>query len=649
MKLRRALIENVRSFLEAQELRIPGDVAILIGPNGGGKTNLLDTVTLALRLYLLKSWIAEHQPQEGWQDRYAWINNNTLNVNLLDKHSAGANRTQRIELDLEITQRDIDNIERAKAEVHALEAQSKLRYVSNPLHNAIQWQTEHLKAGSIFTYRIVNRNLEAPKSNEAKVFQQYLETFEINSRLRSEQEHSSLSTPMISLPVNRSSSGVAVSVSLASFNESDYKKSVDAASSRSAGSIIMLAVGRLAGRYRDLLELDNRKAREAFDEDESVKALTSTLRALGYEWNLQCTNAHKNQYDIRLSKQGSSFMVSAASSGERELLTYLFAIYALNLRDALIVIDEPELHLHPRWQKTLLGLFEKLGKDTGNQFVMATHSPVFVSPSSIQYVSRVFSESQQTRITRLGDSNLPESRHLFNIVNSQNNERVFFADKVVLVEGISDRIFFEAVLLRFAKSSSGLIYEVVDVGGKMFFDPYVTLLRACSVPFATIADLDYVRQIGTPELKALFSLKGRDIIDHVVNDDSSIDAQNLVARLDEAIRTADLDSLKSVWEYIKTRQQRIRRDLTAEQIKLLETFIEQMAQENIFILSKGTLEDYLPAPKQKDLDKVIRVTTAPDFWEQLPTPVRQELEKIALQIIRPISSEKTQTKELVGS
>lgn len=50
------------------------------------------------------------------------------------------------------------------------------------------------------------------------------------------------------------------------------------------------------------------------------------------------------------------FLASAASSGERELLTYLFAIYALNVRDALVLVDEPELHLHPRWQKALLTL-----------------------------------------------------------------------------------------------------------------------------------------------------------------------------------------------------------------------------------------------------------------------------------------------------
>jgi hypothetical protein len=37
MKLRRIRLENVRSFLEAAELSIDGDISIVIGPNGGGK------------------------------------------------------------------------------------------------------------------------------------------------------------------------------------------------------------------------------------------------------------------------------------------------------------------------------------------------------------------------------------------------------------------------------------------------------------------------------------------------------------------------------------------------------------------------------------------------------------------------------------
>lgn len=127
----------------------------------------------------------------------------------------------------------------------------------------------------------------------------------------------------------------------------------------------------------------------------------------------------RNEYDVRLKKQGSSFNVSAASSGERELLTYMFAIFVLNVRDALIVVDEPELHLHPKWQQTLLRLFVRLSEKTGNQFLLATHSPTFVSPNSIQYVSRVYSHDKKSRLIRLNSAELPDNRHLFNIVNSK--------------------------------------------------------------------------------------------------------------------------------------------------------------------------------------------------------------------------------------
>ena len=58
---------------------------------------------------------------------------------------------------------------------------------------------------------------------------------------------------------------------------------------------------------------------------------------------------------------------------------------------------------------------------------------------------------------RLNVSDLPDGRHLSNIVNSQNNERIFFADKVLLVEGLSDLIFFEAALARLKLPSDEMI------------------------------------------------------------------------------------------------------------------------------------------------------------------------------------------------
>ena len=406
---------------------------------------------------------------------------------------------------------------------------------------------------------------------------------------------------------------------------------VDASHSRLAGAIVPLAIGRLATRLRLLLEKDSGNARTEFMADKSLNAFTRILKSIGYEWSLLCTNPVQNQYDITLKKDGSSFRIGAASSGEREILTYLFAVYALNVRNALIVVDEPEMHLHPRWQRTLLSVFEQLSAETGNQFLMATHSPVFVSPSSIQYVSRVHSERQRSRVTKLGDRSLPEPKHLFSIVNSQNNERVFFCDLVVLVEGISDRIFFEAYL-RSSGCDAGTskVLEVVSVGGKSLFSQYELLLKACAVEYLVVADLDYVREIGTDELKALFSLNAASIKKRVLDDPSSVDAAILLERLHAAIASGDTTALREQLEYIKGRHNRLRTELTEEEKKQLLRFIKGQRALGRHILSNGSLENYLPIGcRGKDLQKVIRLVADPDFLKELPTDALSDLEALA--------------------
>ena len=53
MKLRRLSMANARSFLEPTTLFVEGDISIVVGPNGGGKTNLLDIGAYALRKHLM--------------------------------------------------------------------------------------------------------------------------------------------------------------------------------------------------------------------------------------------------------------------------------------------------------------------------------------------------------------------------------------------------------------------------------------------------------------------------------------------------------------------------------------------------------------------------------------------------------------------
>ena len=630
MLLRRIAVENVRSFLDRAELTLDGPISILIGPNGGGKTNLLDIAVILLRRYLFASLYPAHAPTPEQPDRYQFRHNDALNNMQLEPHSNGAGRPQLVEVEVEVTQRDWDNMVAMKAEAAELSRKAEKKYINLTIQRAANWNLESITAGARFQYRWQSGGLEGSDGPAAQ-FLEYMNDFEVDSLLRAEFEVSALSTPMVYLPVNRSMNAFQSRVELAGYDAHEQKRQNDASISRTSSSIVPLAIGRLAQKFRMLLEKDVGGARADFKNDPNLKELTKLLRELGYEWDLESSNPLKNAYDIRLKKQGSSFLVGAASSGEREILTYLFAIFALNVRDALIVVDEPELHLHPRWQKSLLQLFARLAKSTGNQFLMATHSPTFVSPASIQYVSRVFSRDQRSHILRLATAELPDAKHLLNIVNSQNNEGIFFADEVVLVEGLSDRIFFEAVLDRFGRGSTyKSTLEIISVGGKGLFNAYTKLLKACQVPFSIIGDRDYIEEIGTDDVKSLFRVDEGEIKKDVIDNIKSIDGKALVARIEEAMASGSWDDARDVWGYIKSRRRVLRDNLDDTQQETLAGFIDSKRSERIYLLKNGSLEAYLPEGyRGKDIDKLIGFLRSDDFWSELPVNARDELQEIA--------------------
>lgn len=61
MKLKSVIIENVRSFRERTTIEFNGNFNILIGPNAGGKSNLLDIITIIIRHYFVKTFVVNEQ------------------------------------------------------------------------------------------------------------------------------------------------------------------------------------------------------------------------------------------------------------------------------------------------------------------------------------------------------------------------------------------------------------------------------------------------------------------------------------------------------------------------------------------------------------------------------------------------------------
>lgn len=111
-------------------------------------------------------------------------------------------------------------------------------------------------------------------------------------------------------------------------------------------------------------------------------------------------------------KKGEILFLEQLSDGERGLLALVFdlsrrlAIANPSIEDpladgiALVLIDEIELHLHPKWQREVISKLTKCFKNC--QFIVTTHSPIVLSEvdaSSIRYLEMEDNKVVQFRPT----------------------------------------------------------------------------------------------------------------------------------------------------------------------------------------------------------------------------------------------------------
>lgn len=87
-----------------------------------------------------------------------------------------------------------------------------------------------------------------------------------------------------------------------------------------------------------------------------------------------------NSIDIFLCKNNQEISLTAASSGELNLLTSMMYIAVMLKEDkTVLIIDEPEVSLHPQWQREYIAFMLDLFSLYKPQIIVATHSPLVAS------------------------------------------------------------------------------------------------------------------------------------------------------------------------------------------------------------------------------------------------------------------------------
>jgi len=78
-------------------------------------------------------------------------------------------------------------------------------------------------------------------------------------------------------------------------------------------------------------------------------------------------------------------------------------LYFKDYKDKVILIDEPELSLHPSWQNRVLKIYENFAKQNDCQIIIATHSPHIIGSAKNEYL-RILRKNEEGNIEVVDNS-----------------------------------------------------------------------------------------------------------------------------------------------------------------------------------------------------------------------------------------------------
>ena len=101
------------------------------------------------------------------------------------------------------------------------------------------------------------------------------------------------------------------------------------------------------------------------------------------------------------NSSGDTFDINNLSSGEKQLFLRTLAIRTMEPENSIILIDEPELSLHPKWQQRIVDVYTKIGKN--NQIIIATHSPHILGSVRKENIMLLDKDDEGKIVVKTGD------------------------------------------------------------------------------------------------------------------------------------------------------------------------------------------------------------------------------------------------------
>lgn len=520
MKISELKISNILSFKhyenidEATSIVFDKNLNIFIGENGAGKSTALEVINFIFKRVLFTQFnlnqdLYSRKSTLNTDDKKQILNTaNNLSYSgfRLEPNWNTEDKDQKIKLTIELDEIDTANIN------HLITNKDKLSsFITSYTNHQVTPNTTTLNTYTIeitlkkidkkfsviispndsdpgylylvnynFYKELINLyNFENPQEQIAPLY----ESFTLIGGYRNYHSFN----PAVSLQ------GSSAAQQIQQIRTQEYSKSLNA-NEQSEPSIFNLVRLRVAGKHYEIYGEESKGVdceKEANDQV-FLKKINEKLKLVNLKVGIQFTDKQKWNYSFQfqdLKRKKPLNDINSLSAGQKAIIHLVFEAYGRgDLKGGLVIIDEPEIHLHYQFQNEYLHVIDEINKEQSCQYVLVTHSESLINSITIHKVKRfALDENNQTTIKAPNLST--DQKTLIKILDNTRSTYAFFAKKVLLVEGEMDRYFFKALLQETHPELNQEI-AVLDIMGKPNYLEWKGFFEAFGLNVYFIGDLD---------------------------------------------------------------------------------------------------------------------------------------------------------------